>query len=171
MKTRNKIFIGSGILFLVLVVAGYGLVSAYGPWGYAYGPFHPRFHDRGFHSEAHHKDMADFILWRMDKKAKELKLTASQKAKYEAIRENFKVHFTEFQNEHQKMKDQFHQEMNKENPDIKSLIESTKTKLNEVSGFMNKNIDLILYFYGSLDNHQKRLVNDEIRERMKYHRS
>ncbi len=117
------------------------------------------------------KDMADFILWRMDKKAKELKLTASQKAKYEAVRENLKIHFTEFQTEHQKMKDQFHQEINKENPDVKMLIESAKTKLNELSGFMNKNLDLLLDFYASLDNHQKAMINNEIRERMKYHRS
>ena len=115
--------------------------------------------------------MAEFILWRMEKKAKELNLSASQKAKYEAIRENFKGHFTEFLTEHQKMKDQFHKEINKENPDIKLLIESTKTKLNEVSGFMNKNLDLLLDFYNSLDNQQKSMINNEIRERMKYHQS
>jgi hypothetical protein len=171
MKTRNKVFIGSGIGFLVLVVAGYGLVSAYGPWSNSCGPFYPRFHDRGFHSKAFHKDMAEFILWRMDKKVRELNLSVSQKTKYEAIRENFKVHFTEFQTEHQKMKDQLHKELSKENPDVKMLIESAKTKLNEVSGFMNKNLDLLLDFYGSLDNHQKAMINDEIKERMKYHRS
>ena len=171
MKTRNKVFIGSGILFLVLVVGGYGLVSAYGPWGGPCGDFPHRFHPRGFHSGAHHKDMAEFILWRMDKKAKELNLTASQKAKYEAIRENLKMHFTELQSEHQKMKDQFHKEISKENPDIKMLIESAKTKLNEVSGFMNKNLDLFQDFYTSLDNHQKTMINDEIKERVKYHRS
>jgi len=171
MKTRNKVFIGSGILFLVLVVSGFGLVSAYGPWGGPCGGFPHRFHSRGFHSEAHHKDMAEFILWRMDKKAKELNLTSSQKAKYEAIRENLKIHFTEFQTEHQKMKDQFHQEMSKENPDIKLLIGFAKTKVNELSGFMNKNLDLLLNFYASLDNHQKAMINDEIKERIKYHQS
>jgi hypothetical protein len=169
MKTRNKVFIGSGILFLVLVVSGFGLVSAYGPWGGPCGGFPHRFHSRGFHSEAHHKDMADFILWRMDKKTKELNLTASQKAKYEVIKGNFKVHFTEFQTEHQKMKDQFHKEISKEEPDVKLLVETAKTKLNELSGFMNKNLDLLLDFYNSLDKQQKSMINNEIRERMKYH--
>jgi Spy/CpxP family protein refolding chaperone len=171
MKTRNKVFIGSGILFLVLVVSGYGLLSAYGPWGSLCRDFPHRFHGRGFHSGAFHKDMAEFILWKMDKKAKELNLTASQKAKYEAIRENFKVHFTEFQTEHQKMKDQFHKEISKEEPDIKLLVGSAKTKINELSGFMNKNLDLLLDFYNSLDNQQKSMINKEIRERMKYHQS
>ena len=81
------------------------------------------------------------------------------------------MHFTEFQTEHQKMRDQFHKEISKENPDIKLLIESAKTKVNELSGFMNKNLDLLLDFYASLDNHQKGMINDEIKERMKYHRS
>jgi hypothetical protein len=171
MKTRNKVFIGCGILFLVLVVSGYGWVSAYGPWGGPCGGFPHRFHNRGFHSGAFHKDMAEFIFWKMDKKAKELNLTAPQKNKYEALKENLKVHFPEFQSQHQKMKDQFHQEMIKEEPDVKMLIESAKTKLNEFSGFMNKNLDLLQDFYASLDNNQKAMINNEIKERMKYHRS
>ena len=171
MKTRNKVFIGSGILFFVLVFTGIGLVSAYGPWMGSCGGFSPRFHSRGFHSGAHHQDMADFILWKMDKKAKELNLTASQKAKYEALRENLKTHFTGFHADHQKMKDQFHRELSKENPDVKLMIETAKTKLNEMSGFMNKNLDLLLDFYASLDNRQKEMINKEIRERMKYHQS
>jgi len=171
MKTRNKVFIGIGILFLVLVFTGYGLVSAYGPWlGFCQG-FHPRMQARGFHSKAFHQDMAEFILWKMDKKAKELNLTTSQRAKYEAIKGNLKGHFLEFHNEHQKMKDQFHQEMNKENPDIKMLLESAKAKVNELSSFMNKNLDLFLDFYSSLDNRQKAMISDEIKERMKYHQS
>ncbi len=171
MKTRNKVLIGSGILFLFLITAGYGLVSAYGPWGGPCSGFPHRFPARGFHSEAFHRDMAEFILWKMDKKAKEMKLNATQKVKYEALRENLKSHFTEFLAEHQKMKDQFHQEIAKEEPDIKLLIQLAKTRLNEMSGFMNKNLDLFLDFYSSLDNQQKKMVSDEIRERMKYHRS
>lgn len=33
MKTKNKVFIGSGMIFLLMLLAGIGLVSAYGPWG------------------------------------------------------------------------------------------------------------------------------------------
>ena len=59
MKTRNKVFMGSGIFLLVVILAGYSLVSAYGPRGYWCGGFRPHFHDRGFHSMAHGKDMAE----------------------------------------------------------------------------------------------------------------
>jgi Spy/CpxP family protein refolding chaperone len=171
MKTRNKVFIGSGILFFVLVFTGIGLVSAYGPWMGSCPGFYPRVHARGLHSGAHHQDMADFILWKMEKKAKELNLTATQKAKYEAIRENLRTHFTGFHADHQKMKDQFHMELSKENPDVKLMLETAKAKLTEVSGAMNKNLDLLIDFYTSLDNRQKAMINDEIKERMKYHRS
>src|SRR4030042_1653126 len=146
MKTRNKVLICSGILFLVLVVAGYNWVSANGPWSDYRSGFYPRFHARGFHSGVHHQDMADFILWKMDKKAKELNLTAGQKAKYEAVKENFKSHFPQFLTERQKMKDQFHKELEKEEPDLKFLMDSSRKKLNEFSSFMDKNLALLLDF-------------------------
>ena len=80
MKTRNKVFVGSGIILLLLLLAGFGLVSAYGPLGDSCRGFNPRFHGRGFFPGGHSKDMADFILWRMDKKAKELNLTSGAKS-------------------------------------------------------------------------------------------
>lgn len=169
MKTRNKVLIGSGIGLLLLLLTGIGLVSAYGPWGDSCRGFGPRFHDRGFFPGGHSKDRADFILWRMDKKAKELNLTAAQKAKYEVLKGNIKTHFSEHQQDHQKMKDQFRTEMGKDDPNMKDLAGSLKTKVKEMSGFVNKNLDLLVDFYESLDNNQKRLIHDEIREKMKIH--
>lgn len=113
--------------------------------------------------------MADFILWRMDKKAQELKLTPVQKEKYEVIKENLKTHFAESQGDRQRMKDRFQKEMSKDDPNVKDLAESLKTKIKDRAGFANQNLDLLVAFYDSLDSHQKRLVNDEIRERMKTH--
>jgi hypothetical protein len=169
MKTRNKVFIGSGMFFLLLLLAGIGLVSAYGPWGDSCPGFGPRVQNRGFFPGGHNKDMADFILWRMDKKAKELNLTSAQKGKYEVLKGNMKAHFSEGRNDHQKMKDQFRTEMSKEYPDVKNLAETMKTKIKDLSGFVNENLDLLVDFYESLDSSQKRLINDEIRERMKVH--
>ncbi len=171
MKTRNKVFIGSGIFLLVVILAGYSLVSAYGPWGYGCGGFRPHFHDRGFHSMTHGKDMAEFILWRMDKKAKELNLTDKQKAKYEVLKENLKAHFSTAMSDHQKMREKFHEEMDREDPNVPLMIESLKSKINEMSAFLDKNLGLFLDFYNTLDSKQKRMITDEIKERMKYHRS
>jgi hypothetical protein len=169
MKTRNKVFVGSGIILVLLLFAGFGLVSAYGPWGDSCQGPNSRFHGRGFFPGGHSKEMADFILWRMDKKAKELNLTSVQKEKYEAIKENLKTHFAEGLSDRQRLKEQFQKEMSKEDPNVKMLSESMKTKIKEMSGFVNKNLDLLVDFYESLDSNQKRLINAEIRERMKVH--
>ena len=107
--------------------------------------------------------MADFILWRMDKKAQEFKLTPVQKEKYEVIKENLKTHFAEsLKGEH--MKDRFQKEMSKEDPNVKDLAESLKTKIKDHSDFVNQNLDLLVAFYDSLDSRQKHLINDEIRK-------
>jgi hypothetical protein len=37
-----------------------------------------------------------------------------------------------------------------------------------MSGFMNKNLDLFLDFYSSLDDRQKGMIIGEIKQRMKY---
>jgi LTXXQ motif family protein len=169
MKTRNKVLVGSGIILMLLLLAGFGLVSAYGPLGGPCGGFDPRFHGRGFFPGGHGRDMADFILWRMDKKAQELKLTPVQKEKYEVIKENLKTHFAESLRDRQKMKDRFQKEMSKEDPNVKDLAESLKTKIKDHSDFVNQNLDLLVAFYDSLDSRQKRLIHDEIRERMKTH--
>ena len=87
------------------------------------------------------------------------------------IKENLKTHFAEGLRDRQKMKDQFQTEMSKEDPNMKNLAESLKTKIKEMSGFVNQNLDLLVDFYDSLDSNQKRLINDEIRERMKAHQS
>jgi hypothetical protein len=171
MKTRNKVVVGSGIIFLVLLIAGLGFGLPNGPWSDSGGGFNPRFHDRGFFPGHHNKDMAEFILWRMDKKAKELNLTARQQEKYEVIKGNFKTHFSEGLNERQQLKNQFQKELSKEDPDVKNLAEAMKAKIKEMSGFVEKNLDLLVDFYDSLDSNQKRLLNDEIRERMKVHHS
>jgi hypothetical protein len=169
MKTRNKVLFGSGMILLLMFLAGIGWVSAYGPWGDSCPGFSGRFQDRGFFPGGHSKDRADFILWRMDKKAKELNLTAAQKAKYEVLKGNIKSHFAEGRNDRQKIKDQIRTEMSKEDPNIKNLAETMKTKIKDLSGFVNENLDLLVDFYESLDSNQKRLINDEIRERMKSH--
>ncbi len=171
MKTRNKILIGSGVIFLIMLIAGYGFVSARGPWCDSGRGFYPRFHNKGFHSGFHGKDMADFMLWRMDKKAEELNLTDIQKVKYEELKNNLKTHLSEGLSDHQRFIEGFHTEMAKEDPNVVLLAESIKAKINEMSGFMNENLDLLVEFFETLDDTQKRMIIDEIKERMENHHS
>jgi hypothetical protein len=161
MRTRNKVVIGSGIFLFVTLIVGYGLVVG-SPWG---DP------GRGFHSASHQKDMAEFILWRMDKLAQKLNLTKAQKTKYEELKNNISSRMSTGFEERRQLKARFLEEMNKENPDVQGLVESAKTRIKDFSGFLSNNLDLLGDFYNSLDGDQKRLINTEIRERMAQHHS
>ena len=168
MRTRNKVFIGSGIFLLLTLIVGYGLVAG-SPWGD--GKFGPRFPGRGFHSGFHQKEISEFILWRMDKLAGKLNLTEAQKTKYEELKKNISSRLSTGFEERQQLRARFLEEMNKENPEVQGLVESLKTRINDFSGFLSKNLDLLADFYESLNVDQKRVLNTEIRERMAQHHS
>jgi hypothetical protein len=154
-----------------MLIAGFSFVSARGPWCDSGRGFPSRFHDRGFHSRFHSKDMLDFIVWRIDKKAEALNLTDAQKAKYEELKSNLKTLFSEGIGDRQRLREQFHTEMSKEDPDVILLVESVKIKINEMSGFANKNLDLFVDFYNMLNSTQQRMITDEIKDRMEYYHS
>jgi hypothetical protein len=170
MRTRNKVFIGSGIFLFVTLIVGYGLVVG-SPWGDPGGKFPSRFPGRGFHSASHQKDIAEFILWRMDKLARTLNLSEAQKTKYGELKNNISSRLSTGFEERRQLRARFLDEMNKENPDVQGLVESMKTRINDFSGFLSNNLDLLADFYESLDGNQKRLLNTEIRERMAQHHS
>jgi len=154
---------------LFTLIVGYGLVVG-SPWGDQGMKFGPPFAGRGFHSGFHQKEVAEFIFWRMDKTAQKLSLTAEQKVKYEELKNNLSSRMAAGFEERRQLRARFQEEMNKENPDVQGLVESVKTRINDFSGFLSKNLDLIADFYDSLNVDQKRLINTEIRERMAAHR-
>ena len=164
MKTSKKTYIIGGSILLILLFTGFGLVAALEPWG----GFHPR---RGFHHGFDHKDIAEFLLWRMDKKMKALNLSEEQQEKYNQIRSNIEKQLTEGMDDRKMMMDTFQREMSQEDPDVRRLAEMVKTKIDEVSGLMNENLELAVGFYESLNETQRNEVLNAIRERMEAHRS
>lgn len=162
MKTSKKTTIIGGSVLLILLFTGFGLVAALEPWG----GFHS---GRGFHHGFDHKDIAEFILWRMDKRMKALNLSEEQQEKYNQIRSNIEKHLTEGIEDRQTMMDTFHTEMSKENPDMSLLAGMVKTKIDEVSKFLEENLDQFVVFYESLNDTQKNEILNGIRERMEDH--
>jgi hypothetical protein len=132
------------------------------PWG----GFHP---GRGFHHGFDHRDIAEFLLWRMDKRMKALNLSEEQQEKYNRIRSNIEKHLTEGIEDRKTMMDTFHTEMSKENPDVGLLAGMVKTKIDEVSKFLEENLDQFVGFYESLNDAQKNEILNSIRERMEDH--
>jgi hypothetical protein len=164
MKTSKKTYIIGGSVLLIMLFTGFGLVAALEPWG----GFHS---GRGFHHGFDHKDIAEFVLWRMDKKMKALNLSEEQQEKYNQIRTNIEKHLTEGIDDRKRMMDAFHTEMSKENPDVRLLAGMIKEKIDEVSDLMNENLELVVGFYESLNDTQKNEILDSIRERMEAHHS
>lgn len=171
MKTRNKVFIGSGVVLLIILLTGFGLFAAWGPWDGPCRGFHPGFHGRGVHSGFGGKDFLEFALWRMDRRVKALGLSGVQKEKYDEIRARIESHLIEGMDDRKNMIEKFHNEMNKDNPDIAALAGSIKKKIKVISELMDENVDLFVEFYNTLDDNQKRQVIDAVRDRMEHHRS
>ena len=134
---------------------GPAVVLRFGPWGrgFHHGPF-----SRG--------DMHEFVLWKLDSKMEELKLTPLQKEKYGELRTRIKGHFSAAREERKRLREDFRAEMAKETPDVAGLTKTMKKKIQDVSGIMQTDLDLITAFYGSLDNAQKQKVVSGIREKM-----
>jgi Spy/CpxP family protein refolding chaperone len=158
MGKRKKYFVIGSIVLLIVLFAGFGLVEAWGPCR----GFH-----RGFHPGFHHKDISEFILWRLDKGVKGLNLSEPQKGKYEEMKGKLEERFKEHRDDRKRWREELETAMKKEDPDVKALSESIKKRIERFSGFMEGNLDLFVEFYENLDKEQKEKIMAKIRERMK----
>ena len=79
MKTRKRFVVVGGAIAIIMVLAGLGIAEAFGNCG---GPF------SGFRGQG--KDMAGFVLKRMDSRVEKLNLTPEQKTKYEGLKAEFR---------------------------------------------------------------------------------
>lgn len=166
MKMSKRFMVIGGIILLV-VLAGFGVFAAWGPAGLSgcgpsFGPC-----GRGFHHGPWGKgEMAEFVLWWIDSKIEDLKLTPLQQEKYGELRKSVKGHLSSAKEEREKLREVFRLEIAKETPDVTALMKTMKKKIQDVSGVIQSDLDLVASFYGSLDNAQKQKVVSAIRERM-----
>ena len=158
MGKRKKYFVVGSIVLLIVVFTGFGLVAARGPCG----GFH-----KGFHPGFHHKDISEFILWRLDKGVEELNLSEGQKGKYEEMKGRLEARFKEHREDRKRFMEELQAAMSKEDPDVRVLSESLKTRMERFSDFMEGNLDLFVEFYDILDKEQKEKIVARVRERMK----
>ena len=131
MKTRKRFYIVGGSILLIMLLTGFGLVAALDN---SWGGFHPM---RSFHHGFDKKDIAEFILWRMDKKMKDLNLSGEQQEKYNQIRSNIDKHLTEGMDGRKMMINTFHGEMSKEDPDVRLLVDMIKKYKCQIRRFIN----------------------------------
>ena len=171
MKTKRRYVVGGVVVLLVMLLTGFGLVVACGPWGNCGGGFHPRFQCGVFAPGFHKKDFGQFLLWRLDKKAEELDLSEVQQEKYNEIRSGIEEHLETVVEDREKLMETLHAEMGREDPDMTLLADALRQKVRGISRFLERNLDLFVAFYEGLDEAQKDQVLKAIRERMKDHPS
>lgn len=165
MSRRKKIIIGALILTLAVVV-GIGATMAYGPRGSWARGFPPGFHGMGCHPGNHGQDIADFIMWKMDRHVKDLNLNETQKNEYEKIKEEIKAGIADAIEKRKDFHGIVHAEMSKENPDIPALAGLMKERAQNIPDMVSKPIDLFVDFYSLLDENQKAQVIAMFRARM-----
>jgi len=165
MSKRKKIITGTLILTLA-IVAGIGATVACGPKGSWARGFPPGSHGMGCHPGPHGGDIADFILWKMDRHVKELNLSDDQKKAYEKSKEEIRAGIAEAIERKKDFHRIVHEEMDKENPDINALAGLMKERAQHIPDMVSKPIDLFLNFYNLLDENQKAKVIEMFRSRM-----
>lgn len=167
MSKRKKIIIGALILTLAVAV-GIGATTVCGPKGSWARGFGPGFHGMGCHPGTHGEDIADFILWKMDRHVKELNLTDTQKREYEKSKEQIRAGVAEAIERKKDFHRIVHEEMGKENPDINALAGLMKERVQNIPDMVSKPIDLFVNFYSLLDENQKAKVIEMFRSRMNF---
>jgi hypothetical protein len=165
MTRKKKTFLGAMFLSL-LVATGIGAILACGPNGEWGKGFHPGFHRMGFHPGPRGEDVADFILWKMDKHVKELDLNEAQRQEYEKAKGEIKATIAEGMKRRMEFLDILRDEMSKENPDMDALASLVKERVNHLPDMVSKNIYLFMSFYNTLDGDQKAQVIEMFRHRM-----
>ncbi len=136
---------------------GMGVTAAFGP----HGSWNKGYH-HGFHSD----DAADFILWKMDRRVKELNLNEAQMQQYEEIKDQVKASITAAMERRREFRDMVHNEMSKENPDLNALAVEVKKRLETMPEVIGENIDLFLGLYNVLNPEQKARLIEMFRHRM-----
>jgi Spy/CpxP family protein refolding chaperone len=165
MSKRKKMIIGALILTLAVVV-GIGATTVRGPKGSWARGFGPGFHGMGCHPGPHGEDIADFILWKMDRHVKELNLNDVQKKGYEKSKEQIREGIAEAIERKRDFHRIVHEEMDKENPDINALAGLMKERAQNIPDMVSRPIDLFVGFYNVLDESQKAKVIEMFRSRM-----
>jgi len=165
MSRRKKIIIGTLLLTLAVVV-GISATIAYGPKGSWARGFPPGFHGMGCHPGPHGEDIADFIIWKMDRHVKELNLNDAQKREYERSKEEIRAGIADAIERKKDFHRIVHEEMDKENPDMNALAGLMKERAQNIPDMVSKPIDLFVNLYNLLDENQKARVIEMFRWRM-----
>lgn len=157
MKNRKRYIIIGAVILFIGILAALGVTAACGPHGHWH---------KGFHSRFHCGDVTDFVLWKMDRHVKDLNLNEDQRQEYDRVRGQIKTNITEAMEKRREFHGIVGAELSKENPDLKSLADLVKKRLEKMPSLIGEPLDLFVEFYNILDENQKAKVIERLRWRM-----
>jgi Spy/CpxP family protein refolding chaperone len=164
MKDRKRLMIIGGVIFSLAVVLGIGITSAFGPKN-GWGGFHRGFHGIGFHHGPPIEEITEFIMWKMDRRARELNLTEPQRREFERIKDEVRSTIAEAIERRREFHRRVMEELDRETPDIVGLADTIKGRVNSIPQMVSTKIDLLVNFYDMLDNEQKARLVEMCRSR------
>lgn len=151
------------IILLVLVLGGgFFIITGFGP-GESHG-WKRGFQGRGMPA-CLQKEIGGFILWKLDKGAKELDLSDVQQKSYDAFRSHMETVLSQAVDARMAVREQAKSQFDQEIMDLSLLAGTAKTQLDAVSGAVSQGLGLFSAFYNTLDDKQKKAVTARIKER------
>ncbi len=133
--------------FAIATVLAVGLLSGCGPHG---------FHDGTF---------AQHVLLRLDDWADALNLNDEQRESYRELRGKMETALIEQGEERKLAFSRLREEINNENPDPNRITAILKGRVQELSAFVDQNMDILLQFYNVLDANQQARVMAKVQKR------
>ncbi len=172
MTKMKKTIVIVSISLLVMIVSGFGFAMITGACGPGSDPTmgFNRFHKRGM-PPFMHKEIGSFMLWRMDKEIKTLDLSETQQKQYNNLRSKLEATMDNGLKTRIEFKQQTMAEFNKENPDLAVISGKLQTDIALMSDSLSENLVLFTSFYNSLDDKQKGIITEKIKERIESHKN
>ena len=105
------------------------------------------------------------LLEHIDSRVEDLQLTAEQEDQYLALRARLEADLLQQKTTHEQFRQSMKEFIDQEPADLKEVTARLRTKANEVPDIADRYLDYIDEFYDILDDHQKAMVMQEIRDR------
>lgn len=156
MTKKKKIIISASVLITMVSIFCFVMIAgAFGPKG---------FHKRGM-PHFMKKEISEFVLWKLDKTAKDLNLDKTQQKNYNTFREGLEQTINTGLETKLDFKKQAWAEFDKDTPDLSSITTNLQSHIEQMSSKFSESLTLFNTFYNSLDASKKKQITDLIKEK------
>jgi Spy/CpxP family protein refolding chaperone len=112
----------------------------------------------------HHGMMKDFVLYKIDKLAEDLKLNPAQQSKWDAFKKDLETSFEQRQGKRKEIHELVKQELEKSNPDFTKLTPMIHTQIDSTAQFAHEMVNRVNELLVDLTPEQKKILSERIME-------